>query len=152
VRVLKPGPFAIHVVWPVVIAVARDAVDRVRLHFENSVLGHHIGASEIMRDSTTKGDFFNGKKFVGEVVHALGVRALVLLGLAKISFIIDHLRIPLVGSNWDWSSRFSLYFASQRPDGIIILLAIVADEVAPGLGLAPFLIVFCLAIGFHVRV
>ena len=64
-----------------------------------------------MRDSTTKGDFFNGKKFVGEVVHALGVRALVLLGLAKISDIMDHLRIPLVGSNWDWSSRFSLYFA-----------------------------------------
>ena len=66
-----------------------------------------------MRDSTTEGDTFNGKKFVGEVVHALGVRALVLhlVGLAKISFIIEHLRIPLVGSNWDWSPRFSLYFA-----------------------------------------
>jgi len=88
-RVSDLGPFASHVVWLIEIASAGDVVDWVRHHLEDSVLGNHISAAEIVEDSATVGEFLAAEEFVGEVVHVLGVRAS-LLNSAKICHTVDR--------------------------------------------------------------
>lgn len=72
-RVFNLGPLASNVVWLVEIASACDVVDWVRHHFENSVFSNHISAAEVVVDSATLSELLAAEKFVGEVVHVLGV-------------------------------------------------------------------------------